>query len=212
MGEYARYGGQSIKIGTCEDMLYLRADQVRSIQPQRGSVDPSRPDTQRVIRFRFPWPDEDGTPPGGFHADGPDRAVTLDGDGITLPADLDHLSVQFVAQAGYNVCLPCPEGPSGGHGLTVHRNGFAGRVRLVQQAYRGGQLVVICECGGCGARYNIPTLAEAEPLIAACRQEAARRERRNESGAWWTAVAERIRAGYTERPIPTAPSPEEATR
>ena len=47
MGEYAYFRGQRIKIGTCEDLLYLRADQAASV---------SRADTPldwHGYRFRF---------------------------------------------------------------------------------------------------------------------------------------------------------------
>ena len=29
MGEYAKYAGERVKIGTCEDMYYLRDDQAK---------------------------------------------------------------------------------------------------------------------------------------------------------------------------------------
>jgi hypothetical protein len=199
MGEYATYNGHSIKIGTCEDMYYLRAGQAPMVRHERGNVDPSSPKDQRVIRFRFPWPDEDGTAPGAF--ENYDRAVGV--WNIAPPAAIEHRTVQFVSDRGYNVCLPCPEGPAANHGLKVHRNGFAGPVRIVQQAYRGGVLALICECGGCGARYNLPTLADAEPVIVACRAEAdaaARRDGDDSSQArWWHRVADRIAVGYSER-------------
>lgn len=54
MGEYATFRGQSVKIGTCEDMYYLRADQAHLVKPTRGSCDPRAADVQRAIRFRFP--------------------------------------------------------------------------------------------------------------------------------------------------------------
>jgi hypothetical protein len=205
MGEYARYRRQSVKIGTCEDMYYLRADQVNLVTPELGSCDPRRPDVQRVIRFRFPWPDEDGVAPGAF--DPYDRSAGL--HGVTLPAGLEHHLVQFVARAGYNVCLPCPESlpslvlPLAGNlaarwpALSIHRNGFAGAFQLVQQAYRAGVLAVIGKCGGCGARFNLPTLADAEPVIVACRAEGDRREQQDAGmGKWWHTVADRIAAGY----------------
>lgn len=194
MGEYAILGNHQVKIGTCENMYYLRADQRHMVRPERGSVNPASNDHQRTIRFRFPWPDEDTVLPGAF--DPYDRAVAIHGEDVTLPDTLEHYAIQFVSTHGYNLCLPCPEGPKASHGLTVHRNGFAGRVRLVQQAYRNGFLVPICECGGCGARYNLPELKDAEPLILACRAEADRHQRRGESGTWWHTVADRIEAGY----------------
>ena len=64
MGEYAKFQGQSIKIGTCENMYYLRADQAAMVQPESGNVDPIR--DRESLRFRFPFPDEDNVLPGEF--------------------------------------------------------------------------------------------------------------------------------------------------
>lgn len=175
MGEFATFAGKRVKIGTCEDMYYLRADQVGKVQRVQGSLDPGDGEVQAEIRFRFPWPDEDNVAPGEFEPY--ERAVGLYG-----------------VQPPEGVCLPCPESTGATHGLTVHRNGFAGPVKIVQQAYRGGNLALICQCGGCGARYNLPTLADAEPVIAACRVQAD--NAKEGPGGWWHKVADRIAAGY----------------
>jgi hypothetical protein len=210
MGEYGLVGGERVKLGTCEDMYYLRADQVGLVTAEQGSLDPADPEVQAEIRFRFPWPDEDGVQPGAF--DPFYRAVGV--YGVQPPTGVEHRSVQFVAQAGYLVSLPCPEGPfqdktGAPIGLIVHRNGFPGPVKIVQQAYRGGNLAVICQCGGCGARYNLPTLVEAEPVIVACRAKADQLAHQHRVGAhrdtpmdgavaWWHGVADRIAAGYKQ--------------
>jgi hypothetical protein len=68
-------------------------------------------------------------------------------------------------------------------------------VQIVQQAYRNGHLALICQCGGCGARYNVPTWAEVEPLVVAVRAEGDRADAAV-SGQWWHTVADRIAAGY----------------
>lgn len=207
MGEYALYNGQRVKIGTCEDMYYLRADQARLVAHERGNVNPAADDDRAVIRFRFPWPDEDTVEPGAF--DPYDRGMFA--HRVTPPAGVEHHSVQFSAPAGYLVSLPCPEGQPGVthgmstkvDGLTVHRNGFGGSVRIVQQGYRNGHLALICACGGCGARYNVPTWELAEPIVVAVRAEADRRAfdaeragRTDGQVAWYHAVADRIAAGY----------------
>ena len=63
MGEYATYNGDSIKIGACEDMYYLRYDQRHMVKQEAHSLDPTNCDG---LRFRFPFPDEDDMPPGAF--------------------------------------------------------------------------------------------------------------------------------------------------
>ena len=66
MGEYAKHKGEQIKIGTCGDMYYLRADQRHLVQPVLGNVHPADPTVLPHIRFCFPWPDEDKNEPGSF--------------------------------------------------------------------------------------------------------------------------------------------------
>lgn len=188
MGEFAEYGGQRIKIGTCEDMYYLRADQILKISPLDGNVNPR----QDYCRFRFPWPDEDHIAPGGF--DRHNRGVAL--WGVEVPAEVNHDSVQFTAP-GYNVCLPCPEGPSD-HGLKIARNGHPGPVQICQQRRIGDHLVLIARCGGCGAKYNLPTWDDAKPYVDACIKESERAEWKSDidRAIWWTKIATRIAEGY----------------
>lgn len=195
MGEYASYSGRSIKIGTCEDMYYLRFDQVHLVKPEANSCDPVQ--YAKELRFRFPFPDEDNIEPGQF--DNHDRSVAV--HGATAPADLEHSIVQFVASypsRGYNVCLPCPESAEAPtHGLTVHRNGFNGAVHLVQQRIWEGRLAAVAKCGGCSARYRLPTIEDAEPMITALRALGDRPER-DGGTRWYLDIADRIEAGYGE--------------
>ena len=191
MGEYAKFNRRDIKIGTCEDMYYLRADQSALVQPLPGNVDPVR--DRAELRFRFPWPDEDEIRPGAFERY--ERGVGL--HGVEQPATVDHGVVQFTAP-GYNVCLPCPESKAYS-GLKIHRNGHPGPVQIVQQRWIGDQLVLICACGGCGAKWREATLDEARPYIDACLREAANRElppATASDGEWWREVARRIKVGY----------------
>lgn len=195
MGEDALYGGQRIKIGTCEDMYYLRADQlhlVTAIRPH--NLDPRDREIQRHIRFRFPWPDEDGIPPGAFGDF--DRGLGV--SDVRPPEAVDHGTVQFVARRGYLVSLPCPESTEAitmamRAGLTIHRNGHPGPVRIVQQRFWEGKLVTVCACGGCDARYRLETYEDAQPLVTELLKEEQQQPR---GGGWHRKVAERIAAGY----------------
>lgn len=66
MGEYAirKSDGARIKIGTCEDMYYLRFEDREKVAPLPGNVDPVRDACE--LRFRLPFPDEDDIPPGQY--------------------------------------------------------------------------------------------------------------------------------------------------
>jgi hypothetical protein len=207
MGEYATYAGERIKIGTCEDMLYLRADQVDLLT----SSDIGNQWDQ--VRFRFPFPDEDRISPGDF--DDCDRSIPA--YGVEPPAELDHHSIQFKANypdRGILLSLPCPFSDDGqASSVRYQFNGFAGAVRIVQQRIWEGRLVLVAECGACGARYRYPTFEDAEPVVVACRSMAdgLQREaelRANREGkpytdgrvAWWHTIADRITAGYVNPP------------
>jgi hypothetical protein len=210
MGEYATHNGESIKIGTCEDMYYLRADQAEKVQPESGNVDPLR--DAAGIRFRFPFPDEDQLEPGCF--DKYNRSLPLYVEQSEIPA-FDHYSVQFRADVGYLMSLPCPEAKSYA-GPVVHKNGWVGgTARLVQQRVWEGALVVVVACPGCDARYRLETLEMAEPYILAARSTADRLEhaatidpRRGQisprdwdsSINFWHMVADRMTVGYTNPP------------
>lgn len=84
MGEYAIYNGHQVKIGTCESMLYLRADQAALVDKAPNSLDLAK-HGDRVL-YRFPWPDEDGTAPGNYGD--PFRSLPL--AGTTVPDGVRH--------------------------------------------------------------------------------------------------------------------------
>lgn len=195
MGEYAKYRGGSIKIGTCEDMYYLRWDQRHAVTPQSGSVSPASAEDQKHIRFRFPWPEEDGLEPGAF--EDYKRKYPIYG---VKPSDVaEHYSVQFSAPNGYLVSLPCPESDAE-QPFKVHRNGYGGAVHLVQQAVRAGVLAPVFQCGGCGAAWSVPDPKEVEPYVEALIAEARSHLDRNEkaSAEYLTKIIGRILAGFGE--------------
>jgi hypothetical protein len=188
MGEYGYVNGQEIKIGTCEDMYYLRRDQIRLVQST----------TLRDLthlRFRFPFPDEDAVAPGEF--DDYDRGLAV--WGYEVPDGVEHYSVQFRATPGILASLPCPYSAEGkASGITYHFNGFRGPARIVQQRIWAGRWATVMACGPCGAKYRLPDLAAARPLLDAIGTEVTRAERDDapERAVMWRTVAERIETGY----------------
>jgi hypothetical protein len=69
MGEFAKRhsDGQSVKIGTCEDMYYLRLEDRDKVTPE--------PNSGFGYRFRLPFPNEDHFQPGEY--DNAFRALRL---------------------------------------------------------------------------------------------------------------------------------------
>lgn len=194
MGEDAYYNGHRVKIGTCEDMYYLRADQRHKVRKDEHSVDVSR--YERELRFRFPFPDEDNIAPGEFKD--PDRGVRIDGIEAT---GSDHGTVQFTAHPGYLLNLPCPLGEKGAKlvkdaGLNLHKNGWSGALKIVQQKIlENGVRCIVVACNACGAKWREETLEDALPYIRACELEA-ESVRRYGQADWWEKIAARIREGY----------------
>ena len=209
MGEYATYKGQQVKIGTCESMYYLRADQAHEVTAKSGNVDPMSDRDRAAIRFRFPFPDEDGTEPGAFGDF--DRGQPLPGFSGDPEA---HGTVQFKAEGAwgqYLVCLPCPVLGSAGvlsltsdgsdHKYRVGRNGGHGAVtELIQQAYRErGQLVSVVRCSMCHAMWRLPELSDAQPVIDCLHKMADDVLARDGSeliAVQYRTMADRVAAGY----------------
>jgi hypothetical protein len=164
-------------------MYYLRWDQAQLVTD--SDVDFSDPKVLAGIRFRFPWPDEDNIAPGDF--DAYDKGFVVR---TPVPAGVKHYSHQFRDdRVGYTLNVPCPEGPDSPAG--VHRNGYAGPAEIVQQAWRGGSLVTIGACRGCGARFGYYA-ADAAALLDELLQRA---EEAPHSGV--AEICKRVAAGYT---------------
>lgn len=212
MGEYAKYNGEQIKIGTCEQMYYLRADQVRLVSAERGSVDPHNRETAGRIRFRFPFPDEDTTQPGAFI----DYQRSLFVYGVEAPEGVDHGTLQFTrnypTSGGIILSTPCPESAAGkASGLKFHHNGYSGKVGINSQRLIDGKLKLVCSCGSCGCLWRYDTLEDCAPILAALEQDAKSRDHETlianqrtgavqctSAGTYYREVARRIVAGYTQ--------------
>lgn len=194
MGEYAKYKGESVKIGTCEDMYYLRHGQRGDVTRERGSVDPVADVT--ALRFRFPFPDEDNIPPG--HFDPHSRAVAVPSGWRPSVGTFDHYSVQFTAPVGYLLSIPCPESGKAPEGVNVHKNGWRGDFLLTQQKQLAdGRLVPILKCGGCGALFRLEDAHDIGALRVAFRSYGdsriqQSRDKNPSEGAFWHAIADRI--------------------
>lgn len=194
MGEFATYKGERIKIGTCENLYYLRADQKSLVQRTSGSVDPNSAD-RYAIRFRFPWPDEDRIQPGDFA----DYDRSVDVPGVPVPAAIEHNDVPFTSASGHRVYLACPQSSTPPARVQAPYQ-FMSTVRLVQQKYlRDGRLVPILRCGTCSARYRMEDRDDIEGLVVACRSMADRAEVKQGEpytldATWWHTVADRIAA------------------
>lgn len=200
MGEYGLYNGQEIKIGTCEDMLYLRPDQIHLVQ-----AEVLRDITS--LRFRFPFPSEDNVQPGDF--DNPDHGFAVR---VEPPAEADeiHYKVQFkdTSNAGVLVMLPCPHSKAGKEsGLKYMYNGYQGPSMVVQQRVWAGTWATVMKCNPCGGLWRLSELSDALPVIEALIAEGDRRSlgQPDAGRTVWHEMALRIRRGYVT-PVGREPS------
>ena len=198
MGEYAKYNGQEIKIGTCEDMYYLRFQQRHEVETLPNSVDLSDSAVLKELRFRFPFPEEDRIEPGAFESHEKSARVP---DSFH-PGDIEHRSVQFSARNGYLVSLPCPESEEGkSFPHKIHKNGHGGSVHLVAQKLVGSELWAVCRCGGCGSMWRLPKEDGIELAQAFTDAAQANTWDRPEHSTYQLTIARRILDGYTQPAI-----------
>lgn len=121
MGEYATYKGNSIKIGTCEDMYYIRYEDREKVLPEENSLDCSK---ELDLRWRLPFPDEDDLEPGQYKIY--NRGEILNGfaDPYTIK---DVGIIQVSHEIGLLINLPCYHGEKmpeiKGDGVKVFWNG-----------------------------------------------------------------------------------------
>lgn len=175
MGEYAirKADNKYVKIGTCESMYYMRADQINDVWPEPGNVDPVA--CKDNLLFRFPFPSEDEIAVGSF--DGPTKGIRLNGD-FMARGEFVHGEVQFKNSNGYLVSLPCPESYVKASKIHIDAgeyhfglNGYGGHASLVGQRYYDGKLVALVECNGCKRLYRLPTKEDVMPVVESLQAE-----------------------------------------
>ena len=195
MGEYALYRGQPVKLGTCEDLFYVRyADFARMVA--QGELeryignDAPESYLSGVYRFRFPFPDEDAHQP--FTYDDFDKGYLVN---VTGAPDLVEMAKHLTAGAslhprsgGYNVnvSFPCPQTEDF---AAVLSSGISWRIlEIVQQRPFDGSLWTVCRCPYCGVKWRLAA-EHAEVLAALLTASATRSDYHAE-------IAARILAGY----------------
>lgn len=114
MGEYARYNGKEVKIGTCESMYYLRYEDKNKVAYIPGNVNAG---TESNLFWRLPFPDEDNVQIG--HYDRHDRGERLykKDDETNYYVDFSDAetvdsvgTIQLTHPSGLLVNVPCYHG------------------------------------------------------------------------------------------------------
>ena len=108
MGEYAelKENRQRIKIGTCENMYYLRYSDREKVRALEGNVDPMDEKEIPKLRFRLPYPDEDHIMPGNYEPFRKDEPTLYDYEPKNTNPGLLQLSTKY----GMLLNVPCYHG------------------------------------------------------------------------------------------------------
>jgi hypothetical protein len=158
MGEYARKGKESVRLGTCEDLMYVTQDDVEALCAQGWEGDGGMKNLRRyldckAVRFALPRLYDIPGDVNTIESRKPDfehrYTITIDAATADLLRDVDHSDI-CLNQAGTNFFIPCPMGNKPGN---VRNSGVHARIDLV--AIGGGNGRAVYQCPYCRTKFNL---------------------------------------------------------
>lgn len=174
MGEYAMVMGKATKLGTCEDLDYIRSDQREFLRHDRkiaGNLPASgylKP--ENGFRFRFPFPDEDQVEPGEFRQAGRGWLIDTPLDSGWLVGEHRPICQRIECENDANrrreyawsLKLPCPASPAF-KALQMEPYEMPPEslpIEIVQhKPMVGGETWTVVRCGYCGSIWRLPVEA-----------------------------------------------------
>ncbi|UOE50890.1 hypothetical protein MTO98_07340 [Mucilaginibacter sp. SMC90] len=204
MGEYVKYNGHTIKIGTCEDMYYtdygryieaLREGQLMLIE---GNADPqvyAMPGTG--LRFRFPFPDEDIKTLGKLGKNDYERGLL-----ITIERGLNFATEDFPPVLGKYIVESHTQPGLMRQLRMLNPNNVLKLVdiEIVQQkpVLMDGNfyLLLIYRCPYSDERWRIEDKETAEHIASQIRQRYLLTAENEDSKDFWQKLIDRILIGY----------------
>lgn len=153
MGQY--YNGE--KIGTCENMYYMRLAQAEKLAAAGARDDDgikfSEYLTDNTTRWRLPWPDEDGREKAGLlYSDVSDFERYYE---LQVPQDvkINHTAKCYQGN-GHNVFLPCIHSEEwdkvAAAGVKLSHGTHYQKIQCMYDAIRDGERAILFECSVCG--------------------------------------------------------------
>ncbi|MFH0753080.1 MAG: hypothetical protein V2A70_00770 [Candidatus Omnitrophota bacterium] len=191
MGEYVKINNKTIKLGTCEDLYYVRFDQLKENLVLMHQVDGNdKPEEylnpKNGYRYRFPFPDEDIRKIGEYEKF--NRGLLI-GVPYEILDGVEHgkICVPTSCQGAYNVnqYVSCPADPS--FKITCSAKTDRAPLEIIQQKQVDDQLWTVCRCGWCGRAFRLDQ--EAAMKLCAAIDELYKDE-------YWQEVIKRIMRGY----------------
>lgn len=136
MGEFAKRisDGSEVKIGTCEEMLYLRFSDRGKVSALPGSVNINDDRVAGQLLFRLPFSDEDGILPGDYKEPfRRQRIYDANGDYTNPELETQPGIMQLHHPSGLLLNVPCYHGlrlPEVADGTRAFWNGKSWSIEL----------------------------------------------------------------------------------
>ena len=169
MGEYVTYAGQGLKLGTCEDLMYIRHEELKKLVSQttgrQGNLNPREYlDPSCRWFYRFPVPTEDQACLNSIGARDPEPRRWFM-NGAELAVEHGHTTISVSSGHSYNVnmarTLPAYLARGGTPSYGAHQSRVRPRIYPVRERIMpNGELYTVFECGWCRERFS----ADAEEL------------------------------------------------
>jgi hypothetical protein len=166
MGEYAirKSDGQEIKIGTCENMYYLRYSDRNKVRPKNeNNLDPNDDKVVSELRFRLPYPDEDKILPGNYEPFREDNVLLYN----YAPGNTNAGTLQLHTKYGMMLNVPCYHGeklPENTGDIKPFWNGKGPGYALKWLKFIDGVPFGVYGCIECREEWRAP-LSELIPFI-----------------------------------------------
>jgi hypothetical protein len=197
-----------VKLGTCEDLMYARLDQLRGAtfgEKVAGNLPGLEYLNPKLgWRYRFPFPDEDGIAIGCFTDYSRGVMVSVP-QSVVDSFEHDEVCAWYGPRdVGFNVFLPCPQGDKFAKlGLKTSRRDSVLWIEIVMQKQIEGEDWTLVRCPYCR---NMARLDRAE-AVAMCEHiteshflNRAESDRDDEAEIahlkFWAEMVKRIMAGY----------------
>jgi hypothetical protein len=205
MGEYVNHSKLGyIKLGTCEDLYYTTFQQLQEnialslLSSQPGNLEPEEYlNPEKGFRYRFPFPDEDGTEIGDYHKFEFNRGVEIILDYFI---EFDHEKVclkipkKETSNSNINIYVPCPHSADFKNVDVCYRSDHRQSIEIIQQKQIDKELWTVIRCPYCHAAIRLEKV-EALKLAECVRKNA---DKNNpDSITFYNEIANRILAGYS---------------
>lgn len=168
MGEYFKNGNINFKLGTCEDLMYIRHSEIESLKELKNELADSNGEMTDYLKdghfYRFPFPWEDGQKAVDINKRQPEDSNT---NFFNVPEIKDkikisheHLIKSFSLNGAnnVNVWLPCPMSPDF-EALNLHtsQNGFKAifPISVIREKMVNGKLQTVYTCPYCGVWFRM---------------------------------------------------------